>query len=155
MTLTLAEIQEKQRAYFTSEKAKNPAIWCSPEEYDELIDEYIGGETKCLYRTPNDEKCAVGCLIPDKLYQQKFDEADGTSVDGLSSEVLDYLGRENLPYLRATQQIHDDVALSEIVAGDEHFGTAFLARVDEVRNLRPDFFTAGGPSLFDIGLSFR
>lgn len=31
------------------------------------------GNGNCLYRGPNELKCALGCLIPDELYESKFD----------------------------------------------------------------------------------
>ena len=29
---------------------------------------------KCLYRTPDGMRCAVGCLIPDELYDPRMDD---------------------------------------------------------------------------------
>ena len=61
----------------------------------------------CQYRYEN-LRCAVGHLIPDSLYHERF---EGRSVNYLK-EVLDYLdvtSQEDLLFLESLQEIHDDI----------------------------------------------
>lgn len=72
----------------------------------------IGGT--CLYRGPNNTRCAVGCLIPDELYQKKMD--CGFAVQSLFNEwpnlweQFDMEGRsfdDWRVFLRDLQRVHD------------------------------------------------
>lgn len=68
--MTKQEILNKVWDYFIVEK--------HPKAYD----------VRCCYRTKDGYKCAIGCLIPDELYQHKWDVPDencgiGTGVDEL------------------------------------------------------------------------
>lgn len=62
---------------------------------------------KCLYRTDDGLKCALGALIPDELYQPGFELAD-------TSEVLDQLAikdQDHRNFLTAAQsRLHDNPA---------------------------------------------
>jgi hypothetical protein len=40
----------------------------------------------CLYRSPDGLKCAVGCLIPDELYDK---EIEGAAVGGCNAPILE------------------------------------------------------------------
>lgn len=42
-------------------------------------------DTFCMYRTPEGLKCAVGCLIPDELYNKKI---EGKSIGTLFLECV-------------------------------------------------------------------
>jgi hypothetical protein len=44
--------------------------------------------TVCAYRGYNNLKCAIGCLIPDKLYSS---DLEGCSVRSLPTPILKYL----------------------------------------------------------------
>lgn len=64
----------------------------------------------CAYRTADGNRCAVGCLIPDRLYEEEF---EGFPVDKLlyykgATNVLgfDVTDRQRL-LLTKLQEIHD------------------------------------------------
>jgi len=62
----------------------------------------------CVYRTPEGLKCAVGCLIPNKLYRVSM---EGTVLDGLLRDTTCQLPkyfRENRELLRKLQTAHDN-----------------------------------------------
>jgi len=79
------------------------------------------GASKCLYRGPNGLQCAIGCLIPDELYKDWFDEqgyVDMTigAAAGISSDDLDLA--------RRLQTIHDEEDVKQ-----------WPAKLEEVRQL--------------------
>lgn len=61
-------------------------------------------EGECVYRSPNGTSCAVGCLIPDELYNPDFEM---NSVKYLPLGVREYLGLDNMEMLSNLQTIHD------------------------------------------------
>lgn len=64
-------------------------------------------EGYCMYRNPNGLKCAVGCLIPDELYDLEMDTAGkGLSVI-LQNFSLPLWMRENIGLLLDLQRLHD------------------------------------------------
>lgn len=75
----------------------------------------VGGT--CLYRGPNGTKCAVGCLIPDDLYDAKM---EGTAVPTSPdfSPMYNVIGKvltqvvegDTFPLLAALQLLHDTIA---------------------------------------------
>lgn len=73
------------------------------------------GSITCYYRTSQGLKCAVGCLIPDELYNPSF---EGCSVGKAWSQrgldvVLRNIGIDDsqVEFLRDLQSIHDtDIA---------------------------------------------
>ena len=73
---------------------------------------------KCLYRTDDGLKCALGALIPDELYQPGFELAD-------TSEVLDQLAlkdQDHRNFLTAAQnRLHDEPAGSARTDGEYSF----------------------------------
>lgn len=59
----------------------------------------------CLYRAPNGDKCAAGCLISDEVYRPSM---EGKSVN--SNEVANYLPlhlKDNIRLLLDLQGAHD------------------------------------------------
>ena len=61
----------------------------------------------CQYRDENDHSCAVGCLIPDSIYETKF---EGQPINWLLAEcdlLRDTLGGENDVLLMSLQSLHD------------------------------------------------
>lgn len=66
----------------------------------------------CQYRTPDGLKCAVGCVLPDDLYNPEMDSPNG-SLSGISEvakrypEVKAYFGKDNITFLSKLQMIHD------------------------------------------------
>lgn len=64
--------------------------------------------TRCLYRGPNGRRCAVGVLISDGEYQERWD-ATGVRVDRLG---LPWLGDLDMRLLEFMQFTHDHVTPS-------------------------------------------
>ncbi len=68
---------------------------------------------KCVYKAPNGFKCAIGCLIPDELYDPEIENEDVHNMTGLLNTVMktalgdiDYDDRQ---FLGSLQWIHDRV----------------------------------------------
>ena len=68
-------------------------------------------ESTCVYRAPNGTSCAVGCLLPDNLYDPRI---EGRSVDALvSTRASDFpataafLERFDIDMLTDLQMAHD------------------------------------------------
>lgn len=82
----------------------------------------------CRYRGPGGTSCAVGCLIPDELYDPLIEnvsstqifkgyrpygrESDWPKLRPIMDRLSKHLGAENEPLLDALQRAHD----SELVA---------------------------------------
>jgi len=98
---------------------------------------------KCLYRTEDGLKCALGALIPDELYKPGF-EKEATSV------VLDQLSiwdTDLKEFLTAAQnRLHDEPAGIARMVGED----SFLNAVERsARNLAMQFsltYTAPEPA---------
>lgn len=153
--LTLEDFKRIQREYFTSDKAKVAAM--TPESYydDETEEELFYEDSfRCVYRTEDGRGCAVGCAIPKELYDPQFDADNGVGVLSLPPDIRKYLGisAETERYYEATQWVHDDVALAGILDDQDHFGEAFLAQIEEIEKVEPDFFTTSVKSLHEIGM---
>jgi len=59
----------------------------------------------CRYRTPGGLKCAVGILIPDEIYQPKFE--DGSCFEEIA-ETLGVVRSVDVGFLRTCQkELHD------------------------------------------------
>jgi len=67
---------------------------------------------KCLYRGPNGTKCAVGCLLPDRYYQESMDWGwGGMNVRALierNYKVPTWF-KPNVDLLYFLQLVHDDM----------------------------------------------
>ena len=68
----------------------------------------------CLYRSNNNLKCAIGCLIPDELYNPELEYHDVKSILALSpklqnyfSDTFGYATDEDDDFLDLLQHIHD------------------------------------------------
>jgi hypothetical protein len=77
------------------------------------IDPYLDS---CKYRSPNGQKCVVGCLIPDKMYEpdMDFSEDKDTSIKGVwerfpqVKELVKYDNEsEMVDFLIDFQLLHD------------------------------------------------
>lgn len=65
----------------------------------------------CQYRNSSGLKCAIGCLIPDELYNKEWDKRGDTAYTILLkckelNELLD--GSKNSDMLGNLQSVHDD-----------------------------------------------
>ena len=72
----------------------------------------------CLYRAPNGNKCAVGCLIDDELYEICL---EGQALDNPEvSDALEESGWANVDdtFLSSMQIVHDNYEPEE---WEEHF----------------------------------
>lgn len=59
----------------------------------------------CMYRAPDGRRCAIGCLIPDEMYNPDF---EGEGIDGLPWALREYLGGvDNDDILQELQNVHD------------------------------------------------
>ena len=83
----------------------------------------VNGQGKCAYRGEGGTSCAVGCLIPDELYDSRIENWTVESILGLRAngagareneayrEVLariaGHLGQENEYLLATLQEAHD------------------------------------------------
>ena len=75
----------------------------------------IDGSTYCRYRGDNGTKCAIGCLIPDKLYDQKIEgitikECNPLLFDILTQSGIDCSDSKVFQLLKQLQDIHDNVS---------------------------------------------
>jgi len=110
------EIYEAQREYFSRPGAVLAKTLATHGDH-------LSSQS-CRYRLdpedPTSPGCAVGCLIPNELYDEAMDNlGDGTSVDELlitypslfHNHILEGLRgdefEEALEWLRATQKLHD------------------------------------------------
>jgi hypothetical protein len=125
VSLTRERIIQKELEYFKSDLAVKPAYIIA--EYDEYVDSY--DEDRCVYKTDDGRKCAVGALIKPALYDPEIDSDSGTPVKMLPDRIIDYLGEENLTWLTKLQQCHDDLARewNNQNISATHFGRHFLS----------------------------
>ena len=69
----------------------------------------------CVYRTDDGKKCAVGCLIPDNLYDSAFEQTsvaalmDRTLAKHFPEELIVELEEVGLDLLSMLQKMHDDM----------------------------------------------
>lgn len=72
--------------------------------------------SSCMYRTPNGLKCAVGCLIPDEDYSDRFEgityqlairAARPALAANLRAVVESQIGKGHTDLLTNLQYIHD------------------------------------------------
>lgn len=65
----------------------------------------------CRYLTDDGNKCAVGCLIPEALYDEKLENSI-INVDWLKNNpvIAGLFTNVDLQFLRAAQTLHDGVA---------------------------------------------
>ena len=85
----------------------------------------------CMYRGKNNMKCAVGCLIPDNLYDPKF---EGRILVGRPSLVnlLEGLGH-NIELLSELQYVHDKDSVEHWLDNLTNVGEEFNLNTKLVR----------------------
>lgn len=66
--------------------------------------EYDDVHTGCLYRAPNGDMCAIGCLIPDEVYTP---EMENNGCDVILKKLPDYLSKHG-ELLNELQRVHDN-----------------------------------------------
>jgi hypothetical protein len=62
----------------------------------------------CAYRASNGDKCAIGVLIPDDVYEPAMEFRRVTTLINLGFPLPVFMAR-NVPLLTALQEVHDDV----------------------------------------------
>lgn len=70
----------------------------------------------CAYRGPDNLKCAVGGLIPDKLYCVEMDSGDDTYITNIVRRYPDlksFFGCQNIRLLSSLQEVHDNVPVED------------------------------------------
>jgi hypothetical protein len=85
-------------------------------------DSPITSEVRCMYRGPDSKKCAIGIIIPDEAYDERWDRGQGTP--GIT--VLGELERRNVlsldedarMFLYRAQELHDSCASESILFKD-------------------------------------
>lgn len=99
----------------------------------------------CKYRTSDGRCCAVGCLIPPALYDERLDESTETenavgSVYGFLNRreayvgaVAEFLGitQDNVGAWSALQGAHDDAAIAANAEGRVATGNEVVRRLDK------------------------
>ena len=79
----------------------------------------------CLYRGPNGTSCAVGCLIPDEMYEPEMDT--GYSAISLiysdRFKLPEYFNSDNTKLLSRLQGFHDGIDEDVIVYNDKNRAT--------------------------------
>lgn len=69
----------------------------------------IDQEKVCRYRTSNGDKCAIGCLIPDELYDSIIEGYEVTSkiVVDVVKKIYPDVTKQDLFFLKDLQNVHD------------------------------------------------
>lgn len=92
--MTKKEIFEKVRDHLLKQNA------LSKDEFD----------GRCLYRSENGLKCAIGCLISDEDYRDSF---EGKNIRGIHEIIINKIlpsdldGENGIVFLQKLQNIHD------------------------------------------------
>jgi hypothetical protein len=73
------------------------------------------GEFMCWYRTPNGCRCAVGVLIPDEQWNDKYEDLE---VWELREVLSDLFGNLDTDFLELLQECHDLAAFDANEADD-------------------------------------
>ena len=99
----------------------------------------------CMYRGPNNLKCAIGCLIPDALYDRRF---EGKPVRALGREFIRSItfGGVAIELLTSLQRVHDMVDPSEWQITLTEVAQTFNLNT-EVLDEHPRSFQQGSDSL--------
>lgn len=93
-----------------------------------------GGIITCLYRGPNNTKCAVGCLISDEDYSA---DIEGKGIHVLVSrellpENLKWMGDpQALVLLRNLQAVHDEVSIENWESNFEFYAHKYKLSLPE------------------------
>lgn len=81
--------------------------WFVTPKHDFAFDMGVGD---CVYRGEGNLRCAVGAVLPDKLYNE---DMEGMSVQGISDRfksVANFFRNTSMSFLVDVQRLHDDCA---------------------------------------------
>lgn len=62
---------------------------------------------KCFYRGPNGTKCAVGCLIPDELYDEAMEGRSASILESKFPQLQPLFSNVDPEVLWQLQNVHD------------------------------------------------
>lgn len=93
-----------------------------------------------MYRSPEGLKCAVGCLIPDDLYQKEMDKGGGGSTHiafilRKYPELPDWM-RRHQDLLGELQFVHDDDSSWNYRSGFSDYGHNTMKRLAARHDLK-------------------
>lgn len=74
----------------------------------------VDSDGRCLYRAPNGDKCAIGCLIPDELYTPEL-EGNGANmpiIEDVLHKIYPDVTDEDVLFLLDLQDLHDTGMIS-------------------------------------------
>jgi hypothetical protein len=122
----------------TQEAYEKMRSWFSKPNHGPGYDPDIG---ECAYRgVDENHRCAVGAILPDKLYKDSFESGGVVNIVTESAAVAHYFKDVDISFLSSAQKIHDDKywGLLDSVDGvnEEKFRVNFIASLD---NLAGDF----------------
>lgn len=87
----------------------------SQEAFDIVVKHLIKQNKKsdyygqCVYRSSEGLKCAIGCLIPDKMYSSNLETKNIGAILIENDEIKELLKGINEQLLYSLQSIHDSV----------------------------------------------
>ncbi|HSW91517.1 MAG TPA: hypothetical protein VLG09_02635 [Candidatus Saccharimonadales bacterium] len=67
----------------------------------------IGVGTICYYRGPDGSKCAIGCAIPDELYDPRMEDKVVDMIMDEWDNIHELFADVDKTYLYESQQAHD------------------------------------------------
>lgn len=101
---------------------ENISMMMTPQEIFDTVANHLRkqgrpamSEGNCVYRGPDGTKCAIGCLIPDELYEE---DMEGRGVLALITPdeyetkfvLPDFFNDENVRLMMDLQTVHDSWA---------------------------------------------
>jgi hypothetical protein len=114
--VTTQDAYDRMRAWFTQPDVVM-AYGPSPSFPDDR-----GADTNCLYRAPNGGRCAIGCLIPNELYNPEMEGSAITALYGFNDTIDALFKDADIDFLMRAQDAHDE----------SHDIPTFLAKLDAV-----------------------
>jgi NADPH:quinone reductase-like Zn-dependent oxidoreductase len=72
----------------------------------------VSEDGTCVYRGPNNTKCAVGALIPNHLYNEEMETKGISNLIRKNEKIADLLDKTNVDLLSSLQEMHDDAVLT-------------------------------------------
>ena len=83
----------------------------------------------CRYRTETGAKCAVGCLIPDEMYDSSMECSNISNLFYFHarSRILKMFNENDIQFLKTCQNWHDDGAQWSLSSSPSPKKTDFMA----------------------------
>lgn len=115
----------------TQEAYETMRSWFSKPTHGPGYDPDIG---ECAYRGVDDNhRCAVGAILPDKLYQDSFESGGVVNILTESAAAKNFFKDVDIDFLVRSQRVHDDTywELNTTEGVDEEkFRTNFIYALD-------------------------